>query len=77
MLVRDRIDAAILDLNLNGDMASEFVARLVATRLPCLIVSGYSEEALPAMIGEVPRLEKPVSAVDVVKALETELAAVS
>ena len=40
LLARERLDAAILDLNLHGAMATEFVTRLAETRLPCLIVSG-------------------------------------
>jgi hypothetical protein len=73
-LAGTRIDAAVLDLNLHGDMASGFVARLAATGLPCLIVSGYSEDALPELIGNVSRLEKPVNPSAVVKALEAKFA---
>ena len=37
------LDAAILDLNLRGEMASDFIRRLATAELPCLIVSGYGE----------------------------------
>lgn len=77
LLVGSRVDAAILDLNLHGKMASGFVERLVAAGLPCLIVSGYSEEAMPASIGGVPRLEKPVDPGIVVKTLAAEFARVA
>ena len=41
------LDAAILDLNLRGEMASDFIRRLATAELPCLIVSGYGEDAIP------------------------------
>lgn len=66
------VNAAIVDVNLRGDMASEFISRLVATDLPCLIVSGYAGDALPECLRGIPRLEKPVNPVSVIKALAEE-----
>ena len=77
LIARNQLDAAIVDLNLRGAMATEFVERLAATELPCLIVSGYAEEALPLSLREVPRLEKPISPISVVSALAQELAQVA
>ncbi len=74
MVRRRSIDAAIVDVNLRGKMASEFISRLAATKLPCLIVSGYGEAALPDCVSGVARLEKPVSPASVVAALANELA---
>ena len=74
MIAEERLDAAILDLNLRGDMASEFIERLAATDLTCLIVSGYGEDALPRSVSNVPRIEKPVSPSSVVQTLAAELA---
>ena len=71
---RERLDAAILDLNLRGTMASEFIERLAATGLPCLIVSGYGDDALPASVSGVARVEKPISPASVVETLAAELA---
>lgn len=68
------IDAAIIDVNLHGEMASEFISRLAATALPCLIVSGYAGDALPESLSGIPRLEKPVSAASVIQLLAKELA---
>jgi DNA-binding response OmpR family regulator len=70
---RERPDAAILDLNLRGAMATEFVERLAKTRMPCLIVSGYGPEAVPSSIGHVPRIEKPTSATVVLESLAVQL----
>lgn len=71
---REQLDAAILDLNLRGDMASGFIERLSATDVPCLIVSGYGDDALPDSVQNVSRLEKPVSPAAVLESLATELA---
>lgn len=71
---REQVDAAIIDLNLHGQMASDFAERLAATNLPCLIVSGYAHDGLPRTVSSIPRIEKPVSPAAVLKALEQELA---
>ena len=71
---REDLDAAILDLNLRGKMASEFIERLSATDLPCLIVSGYGDDALPDSVRNVSRVEKPISPASVLDTLATELA---
>ena len=71
-----QLDAAILDLNLRGRMATDFVQRLAAARLPCLIVSGYGEDAIRE-VSDVQSLEKPVSTEKVMKVLAEELAKAS
>lgn len=73
LLSRERVDAAILDLNLHGEMASDFVERLAATELPCLIISGYAADAVPQSVSHVPRLEKPVSPSLVIDSLSAGL----
>lgn len=77
-LVRQgHVDAAIIDLNLRGEMASDFAQRLAATNLPCLIVSGYGGDALPESVSDIPQLEKPVSPASVIQALANRLAEVN
>ena len=76
IVARERLDAAILDLNLRGEMASDFAERLAATELPCVIVSGYGGEGLPEALARLPRLEKPVGAPAVIEALKDALARV-
>jgi DNA-binding response OmpR family regulator len=70
----EQVDAAILDLNLRGKVASEFVERLASTGLPCLIVSGYGDDGLTESIRKVSKLEKPVSPATVMASLAKELA---
>ena len=72
LIARERPDA-ILDLNLRGEMASDFIRGLRATHLPCLIVSGYGEDGRPASVSDVPRIEKPASPSLVIAALAAEL----
>ena len=77
LVARHPLDAAILDFNLRGRMASEFIERLAAANLPCLVVSGYGDDALPGSIAAVPRIEKPVSPASVIETLAAQLARVS
>lgn len=72
---RNRVDAAIFDLNLRGETASGLIERLAETKLPCLIVSGYGDDALPDTLSNIPRLEKPVSPALVIQKLADEMAA--
>ena len=73
ILAAQPVDAAILDLNLRGDMAVEFVERLSASGLPCVIVSGYGHDSLPESLAEVPSLEKPVRYENVISCLAGQL----
>jgi DNA-binding NtrC family response regulator len=73
---QQRVDAAVLDLNLHGEMASNFVQKLSASELPCLIVSGYGADAIPESVTAVARLEKPVSPSAVIDSLAAELSRV-
>ena len=74
IIAEEQVDAAILDLNLRGEIAADFVNRLAARRLPCLIVSGYGGDAVPEDVSHFPRLEKPVGVSTVIERLAQELA---
>ena len=76
LVASQRLDAAVLDLNLHGEMASDFVQKLSQSELPCLIVSGYGEDAIPDCVAGMARLEKPVSPSVVVDSLAAELSGV-
>ena len=73
LVARETPDAAILDLNLRGEMASGFVERLAASNVRCLIVSGYASDSFPDIGSGVPRMEKPVSPASVMASLAAEL----
>lgn len=73
ILGQAHVDAAIFDLDLRGKMAFDLIERLVASGLPCLIVSGYGDDVLPETLDRVSRLEKPVNPKTVIERLGNEL----
>jgi DNA-binding NtrC family response regulator len=75
LLKEQAVDAAILDLNLHGEMAFPLVQELSSRGLPCVIMSGYSPESLPDSVRHVPSLEKPVDYESVVRSLQVQLTA--
>jgi two-component SAPR family response regulator len=70
LLERDRPDAIVLDLNLNGKLPTDLVHALVARQIPFVIVTGYSKRQYdsPALQG-APRLDKPIKTEELVRAL--------
>jgi DNA-binding response OmpR family regulator len=59
LVAEGRIDCAILDINLRGEMAFPVADRLGEAGIPFLIASGYSRDHLPERFGAVPHLHKP------------------
>lgn len=60
-LVTDRIDVAILDINLNGTSVVPLADELNAQGIPFVFVSGYGDEdLLPVHLRTRPRFDKPV-----------------
>ncbi len=55
-------DAAVLDVNLRGEMAYPIADALTERRVPFVLATGYSADALPARYASVPRCDKPVDA---------------
>lgn len=54
------VDAAVLDVNLGGEMIFPVVDRLTALSVPIVLVTGYGEADLPARYQHIPRCEKPI-----------------
>ena len=54
------LDAAVLDVNLGGEMAFSLADRLLAEGVPLVLSTGYNQADLPARLSHVPRLEKPI-----------------
>jgi DNA-binding NtrC family response regulator len=61
LIKKEPPDAAILDLNLHGEVATDLIEQLSSEKVPCLILSGYSVESFPGNFRETPSLEKPVA----------------
>ncbi|MGH6924501.1 MAG: response regulator [Propylenella sp.] len=52
-------DAAVLDVNLNGEMVYPLADQLLTARVPFLFLTGYGVANLPERFRASPRLAKP------------------
>jgi CheY-like chemotaxis protein len=70
LLERERPDAAVLDMNLDGERSTPVAEALNAQGVPFVVVSGYGEQmAREPVLAAAPQLEKPVSAHELVQAI--------
>lgn len=53
-------DAAILDVNLNGERVFPLADRLIAENVPIILTTGYDSDAIPHNYEHLQRLQKPV-----------------
>jgi DNA-binding NtrC family response regulator len=53
-------DAAVLDVNLNGERVYPLVDRLISEEMPVVLTTGYDAGAIPDVYMDLPRLQKPV-----------------
>ncbi len=63
------IDAAILDINLNGEMAYPIADALAKRGIPFLFATGYERYSVPDRFSNVLVCEKPVDAARLAQAL--------
>jgi two-component SAPR family response regulator len=68
LLDQQRPDAAVLDVNLNGQTALPVAAALNAQHVPFLLATGYTD-ALQAELQDAPRIGKPVNHTELMRAL--------
>ena len=59
MIDAEVIDAAVFDLNLNGQMSYPVADALAADRVPFVISTGYDKDTLPDDYRACPVLQKP------------------
>lgn len=69
ILAAEKVDLALLDVNLEGESVFPLAERLADQRTPFLFVTGYDEWEWPSAWADRPRLCKPVNA----RALEAKL----
>nr|WP_255331241.1 response regulator [Paracoccus albicereus] len=50
----------LLDVDLQDERVYIVVDRIRLDRIPCIFVTGYDPEAIPAEYADVPRVDKPV-----------------
>ncbi|WP_243369272.1 response regulator [Microvirga solisilvae] len=55
----ERIDAAILDINLRGKEIFPVADALIARRIPVVFATGYDASSVPPAYAAIPRWEKP------------------
>ena len=67
--MRERIDLALLDINLGGEMIFPVADALIARKIPFLFLSGYSSGAVPEGYRHFPRFEKPYDPAKLMAAL--------
>jgi CheY-like chemotaxis protein len=65
------IDAAFLDLNLNGERAYPIADLLLARGIHVVFTTGYDENAIPQPYAHVPRCGKPVTRLMLRRMLES------
>lgn len=53
------IDAAVVDLDLDGEMSTRIVDMLVARGTYTILCTGYDEDSIEERLRELPRTEKP------------------
>ena len=69
------IDAAVLDVNLNGESSIPVAALLRSLGVPLIFSSGHGSQGLPPEWQDRPTLPKPFTSDEVVGALERLVAA--
>jgi two-component SAPR family response regulator len=57
----DRIDGAVLDINLRGEMVFPLAAALQDRGIAFIFATGYDEEIVPERFAHLPRVEKPLN----------------
>lgn len=68
------VDAAILDVHLNGETVFPVADVLARRRIPFAFATGFGERGLPAAYRDRPTLQKPFQAEDVGRLLAELLA---
>jgi DNA-binding NtrC family response regulator len=74
LLDQQRPDAAVLDVNLNGETAMPVAAALNAQHVPFVLATGYTD-ALQAELQGAPRIGKPLDHTELMRALAQVLEA--
>lgn len=65
----DHLDGAVVDLNLQGEMAFPVADALMKRDIPFVFSTGYDQSAIPPRYGDTPRCEKPAKATAIAQAL--------
>jgi DNA-binding response OmpR family regulator len=69
------IDAAILDINIEGDFSFPVVDRLIDRAVPVMFITGYDHWSIPPAYRDMPRLTKPFANTALIALLQRALTA--
>ena len=69
-LAEAEIDAAILDVNVHGNMSYPVAASLAELTIPFIFATGYGDSSHPPEFRAVPTIAKPYSAAELEAALD-------
>jgi DNA-binding response OmpR family regulator len=67
---RERIDVALLDMNLNGEMVYPLADELTRKGVPFLFVTGYGALDVPERFRSITRVAKPIDPADLANELQ-------
>ena len=70
MLSTERVDSAVLDVNVHGILSYDVASLLAEREIPFIFATGYGDRSHPPEFSAVPTVAKPYSAKDIRKALE-------
>ena len=56
----NQVDAAILDVNLDGEMVYSLAEILTARKIPFVFATGYGAESIESRFEHIPVLQKPI-----------------
>jgi DNA-binding LytR/AlgR family response regulator len=59
LLEKAEVHGAVLDLGLGAENSAGLAQRLLASGIPILLSTGYSDQTLPETLAHTPRLSKP------------------
>lgn len=65
----ERIDGALLDVNVNSQAVWPVVDALLERGVPMVLTTGYDASAIPSAYSHLPRQEKPTTGSDLTRAL--------
>ena len=69
LLATERVDCAVIDVNLRGRMAYPLADELRARRVPFVFATGYDPAVVPPAYQDVPRWLKPYSLDELMQSL--------
>ena len=70
MLAQEKPDAAVLDVNLRGEMAFPIAERLQSDAIPFVFATGYGAPGIPERWRKCPVVQKPFRLTELAGALE-------